>query len=202
MSLIVSACIPTRGRVLRLIKTLGSLRQSCDDPDTLEILLRVDDDDKATIAALPEIVNEFGVRFHIGPRNLGYDSMGEFVTELSDLALAPWIFIIDDDAVVVGKGMDTKLKAVSLTDRHVAVCEYYKLNQSVYRAALPVGMFVPNKCWNQYGRNRLESPVDEFLRSLLISDHGWKLSLLPGMTYFHEWDDETMNRRAKNQNNP
>ncbi len=202
MSLIVSACIPTRGRVLRLIKTLGSLRQSCDDPDTLEILLRVDDDDKATIASLPEIVNEFGARVHIGPRKLGYESMGEFVTELSDLALAPWIFIIDDDAVVVGKGMDTKLKAVSLTDHHVAVCEYYKLNQSVYRAALPVGMFVPNKCWNLYDFKILESPVDEFLKKLLIDNYNWKLSLLPSMTYFHEWDDETMHRRAKNQNNP
>ncbi len=201
MSLIVSALIPTRGRVMRLIKTLGSLRQACDDPDTLEILLRVDDDDKATIAALPEIVHEFGARVHIGPRNLGYDSMGVFITELSDLALAPWVFIIDDDATVIGKGMDSKLKAVPLTN-HVAVCEFYKLNQSVYRAALPVGMFVPNKCWKQYGFEMLGSPVDEFLRGMLITEHKWNLSLLHELTYFHEWDDQTMKRRREKENNP
>jgi hypothetical protein len=37
---------------------------------------------------------------------------------------------------------------------------------------------------------------------LLINDHGWKLSLLMDMTYFHEWDDQTMKLRNENQNNP
>ena len=202
MSLIVSALIPTRKRVKRLINTLASLRACCDDPDSMEILLRVDDDDLETIFHLPKLTDEFGVRVQVGPRNKGYDSMGEFITELSDLALAPWVFIIDDDATVEGCGFDRQLRKVSLTDHHVATCEFYKLNQSVYRGALPVGMIVPNKCWNLYSIGIVYSPVDEFLRGLLVNDHGWKVDLLPGLTYHHEWDEDTMRRRKNHENNP
>ena len=112
------------------------------------------------------------------------------------------ILVVDDDATVEGCGLDRQLRKVPLAEHHVAVCEFYKLNQSVYRGSLPVGMFVPNKCWNLYSIGILYSPVDEFLQTLLINDHGWKLDLLPGLTYHHEWDDDTMRRRKNHENNP
>ncbi len=200
MSLICSACIPTRKRVPQLIKTIESILGARDDEDSVEILLRVDDDDDETISQLEVLRCRFGVKWHIGPRGSGYDNMGQFITELSDMAKAPWIFIIDDDATIHGRGLDTKLRTVP--SGHVAVCEFYKLNHSVYRGALPVGMFVPNKCWNEYGRDKLCSPVDEFLRGLLVNDNKWGLSLLPNLTYFHEWGQDTQDRRSTFQNNP
>jgi len=181
-----SALMPTRGRPNGIRKTIKSLNEHVADPSSMEIILRVDDDDEETKAMLHELDGK--IKYRIGSRYLGYDSMGTFVSEISDLSNAPWVFLIDDDATVVGNGkIDVELVKVLQGNGNVCVCEYYKLNQSVYRGALPVGMFVPTNAWKQFGYEVCNSPVDQFWTQLFVKDNKWKLNLLAGLTYEHDW---------------
>ena len=178
--------MPTRGRPNGIRKTIKSLNEHVSDPSSMEIILRVDDDDEETKAMLPELDGK--IKYRIGSRYLGYDSMGTFVSEISDLSNAPWVFLIDDDATVIGNGkIDVELVKVIQGNGNVCVCEYYKLNQSVYRGALPVGMFVPTNAWKQFGYEKCLSPVDQFWTQLFVKDFKWKLNLLSGLTYEHDW---------------
>jgi len=147
----------------------------------------VDDDDEETKSMLSDFNGQ--AKYHIGPRYRGYDSMGEFVSEIADLSNAPWVFLIDDDAIVSGDAkIDVELGKLTQGNGNVCVCEYYKLNHSVYRGALPVGMFVPTNAWKQFGYEICRAPVDLFWTNLFVKDNKWKLNLLAGLTYEHNWE--------------
>ena len=182
-----SALMPTRGRPDGIRKTIKSLNEHVADPESMEIILRVDDDDEETKSMLSELDSK--IKYHIGSRYLGYDSMGAFVSEISDLSKAPWVFLIDDDAIVNGDAkIDLELGNVPQGNGNVCVCEYYKLNHSIYRGALPVGMFVPTNAWKQFGYEICRAPVDLFWTNLFVKDNKWKLNLLAGLTYEHNWE--------------
>ncbi len=188
MSALFSALIPTRTRPAGLMRTVQSLIAHVDDPASMQIILRIDDDDKETIQALRDNPELGRLDCFIGSRYSGYDSMGKFVSEIANLSTAPWVFLIDDDAEVTGDTkIDTELAKVPQGNGNVATCEYYKMNHSLYRAATPVGMFVPTNAWKQFGYEICCSPVDMFWHQLFVADNKWKVNLLNGLTYVHDW---------------
>lgn len=116
MELLVSAIIPTRKRLLRLIKTVDSLRAQADHPDCIEIVLKIDEDDMETRLGFPW-QNYPTARQVITPRGRGYVEMGRFVTEAINAAAGQWCFLIDDDCWLYKKtpnvrGWDTLLREV------------------------------------------------------------------------------------------
>lgn len=190
-NMLCSAIIPTRRRVERLRKTIGSLKQTASRPQDIEVVVRVDSDDSQTIAQIPALDNGLGVKAVIGPRLSGYRSMGQFVTEAVDVAAGKWVFLIDDDAWLEGQGWDDQLRSVPMSG-YIAQAEFYHLGESRYGSGScgPVGMFVPNKCWEPLGYQAMASPVDQFWHDLLVKMNGWQTVLLRGITYRHNRDGE------------
>ncbi len=191
--ILVSALIPTRCRPDRLRKTIQSLRDTAYNPDAIEYCLRIDDDDQQTIESLHGLNKDFNVRSVIGPRHTGYFSMGQFVTEIADISTGTWNFLIDDDCWLEGKGWDTQLKAVPTTG-WVSQAEFYHLGHSKYGSGScgPVGMFVPNQCWKQFGYDQCQGPVDLFWQNVLIKENHWQTRLLRDIIYRHDRDHESI----------
>jgi hypothetical protein len=96
-----SVLIPSRARPERL---LAAIRSVWSTPD-VEVLVRLDSDDLTattpdltTNHTLIDELEAIGVRVLVGERKSGYDSLIHFYAELSAIATAPWIWIMNDDA--------------------------------------------------------------------------------------------------------
>jgi hypothetical protein len=86
---VISVLCPTRGRPEALDRSIRSLRDTASDP--VEILLRVDDDDQPP---------DGGDRVLTG-RRVGYEQMHLMYDELAAEASGEWLFLWNDDAVML-----------------------------------------------------------------------------------------------------
>ncbi|MDA8191108.1 MAG: glycosyltransferase family A protein [Gammaproteobacteria bacterium] len=101
----ISVLIPTRGRVSKLRRALDSLRDNADDPSIIELVLRVDFDDKLTQTFLRQRQE----MFIVGPREKGYASLPKFMNQCASISTGDVIMMFNDDAIVETSGWDTKL---------------------------------------------------------------------------------------------
>lgn len=184
-----SVLIPTRARPDRLRRAVESISDTVTDPMRVEVILRVDHDDPHLDAALA-LSFDGTITTKVGDRRQGYASMHEFYDELAGAAAGRWIFIMNDDAFVIGKGWDEDLAKVPI-DGVIVQPEIYQLGESLYPfcegGAFPM---VPNGCWHYYGWQGLRDPVDTQLDQLLRVQHGWRTAFLPGMCVVHERDPD------------
>jgi hypothetical protein len=187
---------PTRNGVAKLTDMLSSYFSTADNPNNVEVVLRIDDDNAATIKALPTLKTYFpNVRWVIGPRGQGYSDMYKFAMEASAVTDATWLFLIDDDAVMLTRGWDTLLSKVP-TQHCAAQPEFYWLGFSKYGSGScgPVALFVPNKFWITLGCPTIGMPVDQWWLDLL-RHHQWPIHLLPGVIYHHRHDPNSEHRK-------
>jgi len=189
--ILVSALIPTRARPERLKRTMQSLIDNALNPERIEFCLRVDDDDKATIEYLYHFTNP-RIKRTIKPR-VGYNYMGAMVQDCVDLATGTWVFLIDDDCMIEGKGWDEKLAMIK-PDGNYAQCEFYHLGGSRYGSGScgPVGMILPNGSWVGHEVSEplgLTGIADNFFRDVAVKA-GWKLNLLKNVFYCHMRDSD------------
>jgi hypothetical protein len=101
----VSVLIPSRGRLPGLIEAIRSLKEKAASPDSVEILVRLDDDDPAfhiPIIPLPMV----GTSLIMGPRLRGYADIYVFLNELAEKASGDWLMPFNDDAEMLTEGWD------------------------------------------------------------------------------------------------
>lgn len=117
---VVSVMIPTRNRMIPnydpefpkqggLLNTLESLFVNTEDKDKVEIILRIDDDDKNTLDNLHllEKYNEaFDFRILKGNRYGGYIHMYKFINEMAEIAKGEFLFSFNDDATMDTPGWE------------------------------------------------------------------------------------------------
>lgn len=184
---LVTFCIPSRNRPRGLHETIESLYETAK-PDDFDIVVRLDSDDERGVAAIPSFAKYANLRWIIGPRcQNSYHGLGDCVTEASKLANTPWVSFIDDDMLILGKGWIEQLAKLP-TEGHIAHCEFYWLGATPYGSGScgPVGPFVPTRCWEKLGHNRIVHPHDDFLHQMAMRA-GWQYSLLKQITLKHEW---------------
>lgn len=185
----ISAIIPTRKRLLRLIKTLESLRDMISEKSQWEAVLRVDDDDHETILGFPQ-QNWPNVKMITAARR-GYINMPSYVADCLDHATGQWCFLIDDDCWIYGPEKMDDLLAKVPTENHVAQCEFYHLGHSMYGSGScgPNGMIFPNTPELRERMHEKSGSADDMIKNFYLG-RGYKLQLLPGLTYRHNRDSE------------
>lgn len=104
---LVSILLPTRGRPHFLYGALDSLFTLAHRPDQLEVLLKVDEDDKETQEACHHISTKFPVRVFVSPRGRGYLDIHLWQNQMTEYATGDWIFIFNDDARMLTAGWDS-----------------------------------------------------------------------------------------------
>ncbi len=114
---LVSILLPTRKRVSLLCESVDSLFSLAIDHSRLELIVKVDDDDKETI----KVVSEWAarpkspVRMIVSPRGNGYHDMHLWVNEMSKMARGDWLIVWNDDAKMVTGAWDEILSQVQIT---------------------------------------------------------------------------------------
>lgn len=202
-----SVLIPSRARPERLEKAVRSILDTACDPSSVEVIIRIDDDDPDTTRAI-ERLRELGARVLVGARRMGYASLADFYTEMAEAASAPWIWIMNDDAWIEDdratrianwrwgsptiRSWDSQLLLLGSSDTVMVQPEIYQLGGSAYphTAGGPFPI-VPNGCWKRYGLTRIENHcVDTWLHELLVRDNGWRTYFLEGIRVVHDRDSD------------
>lgn len=110
---LVSVLLPSRGRPAGLLNAVSSLVVRCDNPQSIEILIRLDDDDAESQKAVEYMNGIFGdatsIRTIIGPRGDGYIALHKFVEELCAVARGDFLLLFNDDVLMDTNGWDAEL---------------------------------------------------------------------------------------------
>jgi len=113
----ISIILPTRGRIDSgaLEKSLKSLLDLADEPQGIEIMLGVDEDDQRSV----EWVNTEAAKF-VEPygcackakifKPLGYEKLNIYVNLLAHSSSGQWLFLWNDDCIMQTKGWDSVVR--------------------------------------------------------------------------------------------
>ncbi len=103
---LISVLFPTRGRVDMLRESVKSLLDTASDKSRIEVLYKVDFDDEPTVHAVQELSKLVPTKVLVSPRGRGYEGLHDYINELSRLATGDWLFIWNDDALMLTHGWD------------------------------------------------------------------------------------------------
>lgn len=108
-----SILIPTRNRPELLHGLLISIRGTVDDVGNVEVLVVYDDDDSLTEGIVKNEENWFsdiGVKFYKRSRSKNLSE--DYINFLAKKARGKWLWILNDDCVVVNKDWDMYTKEI------------------------------------------------------------------------------------------
>lgn len=186
--MLCSILIPSRGRAARLQQTVRSI-YATSAFESFNILVRLDDDDEQLSLYRQLLQNIPDVRIVVGPRYAGWKTLHKLYDELAAMTDAKWLWIMNDDAIVSGKGWDLQLEQVPQTG-FIVQPEISKLHASEYRdwAGGPFPIF-PNGSWKPEW-DSFADPIDVAIDVLLRGQKGWQTHFLKDICVAHERDDE------------
>lgn len=95
----VSVLLPTRKHPKELCEAIDSLHSLAHNPNDIEYLLWIDDDDDATLKIFDRMKGLINVRAHVAPR-VGYRNMHVMVNALAARAGGDWLLLFNDDAKI------------------------------------------------------------------------------------------------------
>ncbi len=181
--MIVSFICPTRLRPAKLERMVHSVRDTASDPDSYEIVLRVHSDDQQTIAIIPSLLASGSVVVLIG-KPLNYAGNRRCFSEALRVAYGDWIWIMNDDVVVSGKGWDKQLSEMPV--KHIACPEVHRTGGSTYLkdGGCPFHIY-PRELFPQMNGGLWmngDSELGELSRKM-----GYGTHFLPGIEVWHDW---------------
>jgi glycosyltransferase involved in cell wall biosynthesis len=104
----ISVILPTRGRKEPLLKSIQSLLDQADEPDQVEILLGMDNDDLDTVDYVKSVILPMypNVKLYMYPP-YGYGKLNVYANSLAALSTGHWLMLWNDDALIQNKSWDT-----------------------------------------------------------------------------------------------
>jgi len=117
---LVSVIFPTRERPNQLIAALDSCIKLAANPKNVEVLLKVDEDDVKTIAAIENYLRDCPstVKAFVTPRGKGYLDIHNWLNALAAEAAGDWLFVLSDDAKVETQDWDEILNSAVIPVWH------------------------------------------------------------------------------------
>jgi len=112
---IISVLLPTRGRREVLKSSLESLISKATDPENVELLLGIDDDDEGAREYIEQeiapMLREYRVECRANIfKPLGYENLHVYVNTLAGNASGDWLFFWNDDGIMVTDGWDDVIR--------------------------------------------------------------------------------------------
>ncbi len=104
---VCSILIPSRNRCQSLQESIHSYIETANEPDRVEIIVRLHDDDEDTIAWAR--MHPSRIRFVIGDSADGYASMSEFLNCIAAVSNGDWLWGASDDGRMHTSGWDKML---------------------------------------------------------------------------------------------
>ena len=112
---LISVLLPTRGRREVLKKSIQSLIDKANQPERLEILFGIDEDDEGVSEYIKEELapyfNEKSIEARASVfKPLGYENLHIYVNTLAGAATGEWLFFWNDDCLMVSEGWDDVIR--------------------------------------------------------------------------------------------
>jgi hypothetical protein len=190
--MLCSVLIPSRKRFNRLRNCIQSIVECAYDPDRVEFMVKLDDDDHESIFRVGEM-NEFkNVRTVVTPRGGGWAESNVFLTQLSDASNGQWVWVMNDDVVVSceKEKWDILLSQVP-TECFLVQPGIHQLGGSTYGehegGPFPIA---PRNCWKKTHPHSFPFPVDTGLHEVLVRHMRWKTKYLDGVRVWHQRDND------------
>lgn len=95
---LISVLLPTRGRTQGLYESLRSLLNKMYDRSAIEIILKIDDDDKVTVEFVKDLTWAAPLKVVCSPRGRGYWNVHDWLHEMARHAAGDWFLNWSDDA--------------------------------------------------------------------------------------------------------
>lgn len=219
--ILCSITFPTRGRIEGLRRCIREVAWTCINHNRIEFVLRFDDDDKETPAALPALAEECQIQIKglCNPRHQGTfdEAFVAMFAECCSVAQGKWIWQLSNDGGVMpgSYGWDAALAEVStektLCSPSANIWNGKKVEWSNPHCGCHVFHFpiMPNKWWEQFNLKRVEAPVDNWTLNFLTGrghgplavperSQGWSIRQIPGLVTWHEQNkDEVFQERGR-----
>ena len=105
----ISILLPTRKRVNQLKKSVASLLDNAKNPDKIQPLFGVDDDDTETLEYLKKAnyKNQSVLKF----KRMGYENLHMYNNSLCAYAQGTWVMFFNDDAIMNTKHWDEVIES-------------------------------------------------------------------------------------------
>ena len=108
----IAVLLPTRGRSDALEKSVKSLYDLADDPDSIQLMLGFDNDDSEGVTAFQELLQPWLDEKEISYTAMAFEPMGytrlnEYVNKLGLESDRDWLVFWNDDAYMETQGWDT-----------------------------------------------------------------------------------------------
>lgn len=103
----ISVLLPTRKRISLIKRCTESLLDNAKDPNKIQLLYGVDDDDSESLKFLKDVKHP--ARSVIKFKRLGYENLHRYNNALSVYAQGTWIMIFNDDAIMQTKDWDSEI---------------------------------------------------------------------------------------------
>lgn len=116
----ISFLLPTYRRPQELRRTLEDVWTSVAQPDRLEVILSVTDDDAETIRLLP-FTDLPSMAYLIRP-HAGYKGLPEAINEVAKFACGDWLFVFADDVGCDTPGWDDVIRRYDHTVPTLLTC--------------------------------------------------------------------------------
>jgi hypothetical protein len=185
--MICSVLIPSRKHVAGLERAIRSVAHLKD----VEVLVRLDDDDAASVELCGKLKLTHNIRVITGSRFDGYAAVPRFLNELISIATGKWITMLDDDAsydMIAGSVPWEQQLAAIPTTGHYVQADYYYLGPSIYvppNRHGPVGWFAPINSWD----GEIGNPVDVWFEGDMWRKKNWTPTPLKGLIYNHQREE-------------
>jgi len=113
---IISVLLPTRGRKEVLKSSLEGLVSKANNPEKLELLLGIDEDDEGIREYIEQEIAPMLKEHRVECRAnifkpLGYENLHVYVNTLAGNATGDWLFFWNDDGVMVTEGWDDVIRS-------------------------------------------------------------------------------------------
>jgi hypothetical protein len=105
---VCSVLIATRGRVAKLEETIGAFFEMAREPDKVEMIVRVHDDDPETLEWSRK--RDQHIRVVIGDTEQGYGSIDHFTNCMAAVSNGDWLFPSSDEFKMLTQDWDVVLK--------------------------------------------------------------------------------------------
>ena len=188
---VISVCMPSFRRIERCEAAIKSIVAACDDPRRIEICLRLQIGDDASLRHIPEFLTLAPtVRIVVGLTYGGYTRHHLFFNDVARIADGTWSWFIDDDITVErgpdGVGIDTLMAAQK--DDSIVLPSHYKLGPSGYdRCSDTPAVFMPSSWWGKYEIAKEGPPLDRAI-FLVLRNKQKKKTRFVDFEYHHHHD--------------
>jgi glycosyltransferase involved in cell wall biosynthesis len=109
----ISVLIPSRNRTIQLVNSVRQILTMAADPGRVEILLRLDCDDEASLRAYRGLRLTVPAIAVVDDRYMGWMSNHVFYNALARQASGDWLLLYNDDAQMLTSAWDNRIMAAT-----------------------------------------------------------------------------------------